>query len=832
MDDKNYPVSQEMDTSGGAPEGDRATRENSDLGLIQDHLQHLNNELKQPTWNVPFAPLQKVIEHGTRTSTFYYPVLDSIQKLTQSNAVSEWKQNVQDMIMENLQRAVVMSVKILQSNVPEQQHTWNLQLLSHVFDSKNRFYMFNVAQPCADGDFARSISDAKPNGWFVALINTFGQQKGFVALKERLRIVQETRQPVSVTMTYALLYKNCIPFLRDGVVSNFAAEAVLIAFDQLNTLSGDDLKLAATFFVQNESSLRELMSAVNDVHVRNPNLFDPIEFSRDMVLNVVLKLLKGDSFNGVMFALNEIRRIIAIINKHDRRTEDDAKLSTRHEDVSEEEIKLVSWLQKNNVLSLVFRDNLHKVQYVDKLEPFLKFYIQKRILTLEHLSLIWNAQDGKHEAIVSNIHDLLTRLAYLFDVEQLDHLLTRFKATWGGTYQNMEKLLELMGRLAQDSEVTVANKVLNLLWDLSQARGTPEKLAEAALHSHINILDNGCNFNSKDRQCLAYIQKCVDNIKNNIFEVRSIRHMLKLIRIGDRIEQSTGHSDPHSYVHKIVNKYDLTNLIINNMAAYIQHAKKAFKTLGKDTEFEKICVKDSVSHGDSVKERLDCLKQILKSANVFLEGNCAVRIWKILLDDSSCPWDKETCYSHFYDMSRGGDLSAPDKRLVFKNKVLSIDPATCSANAFQCFQHYFESIKDKDAQEMPQNEPNGIGLDFLWRCALDCEDTNIASQAIKLLRRVYMKNEYENVEKIRQLFVDKCLVRLTTARSELETTNNSTIAKYNCRKVERILILLNAAVNECRNSFRNQLSNLLMEARFVDLIYVSKLVPGSVVLIV
>ena len=37
------------------------------------------------------------------------------------------------------------------------------------------------------------------------------------------------------------------------------------------------------------------------------------------------------------------------------------------------------------------------------------------------------SQDGKHEAIVKNIHDLLARLAWDFSPEQLDHLFGCFQ---------------------------------------------------------------------------------------------------------------------------------------------------------------------------------------------------------------------------------------------------------------------------------------------------------------------------------------------------------------------------------------------------------------------
>ena len=46
------------------------------------------------------------------------------------------------------------------------------------------------------------------------------------------------------------------------------------------------------------------------------------------------------------------------------------------------------------------------------------------MLQVKHVLIL---QDGKHEAIVKNIHDLLARLAWDFSPEQLDHLFGCFQ---------------------------------------------------------------------------------------------------------------------------------------------------------------------------------------------------------------------------------------------------------------------------------------------------------------------------------------------------------------------------------------------------------------------
>ena len=79
------------------------------------------------------------------------------------------------------------------------------------------------------------------------------------------------------------------------------------------------------------------------------------------------------------------------------------------------------------MLSIVLRDSLHQPQYVEKLEKILRFMIKEKALTLLDLDRIWEAQAGKHEAIVKNVHDLLAKLAWDFSPEQLDHLFECFQ---------------------------------------------------------------------------------------------------------------------------------------------------------------------------------------------------------------------------------------------------------------------------------------------------------------------------------------------------------------------------------------------------------------------
>ena len=58
------------------------------------------------------------------------------------------------------------------------------------------------------------------------------------------------------------------------------------------------------------------------------------------------------------------------------------------------------WISENNVLDIVLRDSLHQPQYVEKLEKIIRFMIKEKSLSSDDLDTIWQAQHGKHDAIV------------------------------------------------------------------------------------------------------------------------------------------------------------------------------------------------------------------------------------------------------------------------------------------------------------------------------------------------------------------------------------------------------------------------------------------------
>ena len=73
----------------------------------------------------------------------------------------------------------------------------------------------------------------------------------------------------------------------------------------------------------------------------------------------------------------------------------------------------------------------------------------------------------------------------------MDHLFERFHSSWStATAKQREKLLELIRHLAEDDkEGVMADKVLNLFWNLAHSNDVAIDIMDQALSAHIKILD-------------------------------------------------------------------------------------------------------------------------------------------------------------------------------------------------------------------------------------------------------------------------------------------------------------------------------------------------------
>lgn len=361
----------------------------------------------------------------------------------------------------------------------------------HTHNAARQSELFSVQGATAEGlwgtlldnqVFAKAPPEPRsPRGWLVDLINRFGQLGGFDNFLERFNAgVALIKKPTTVsteeigdtpqsssgctsslslsdeaskmktstisssgtnsTSTSLLLEENskltlpiiylllrpfgqCHELLTSKTIEKYFQPMWEPLIEILDNLSDDDLKRDAKLEGKNDivNGIIKFSRLLINHSPNAENLIKDLEMCR---LKIILRVLQISSFNGKMNALNEINKVLSYVSYYPHRPQSDDEGDTLTAE------KMAKWIKDTDVLGIVLKDSLHQPQYVEKLEKILRFLIKEKTLTLDDLAAVWRAQAGKHEAIVKNVHDLLAKLAWDFNAEQLDYLFECFQVSY------------------------------------------------------------------------------------------------------------------------------------------------------------------------------------------------------------------------------------------------------------------------------------------------------------------------------------------------------------------------------------------------------------------
>ncbi|XP_060591415.1 probable ubiquitin carboxyl-terminal hydrolase FAF-X, partial [Ruditapes philippinarum] len=561
-------------------------------------LTRLDEMINRPRWVVPVLPggeLElllnasiKLCREGLDTRSeacqrfFREGLTVSFSKIMTDEAVSGWKYEIHKCILNNAAKLVELCVvKLSQDWFPL------LDLLSMIFHPQCKFHTYNGTRTSEtvpagatiadDALFARPPDPRTPRGWLVDLVNKFGSLDGFQILLDRFANSSTLSVPVIAALVKP--FGLCAEVLTPHTVQKYFMPIVDIVPKFLDGLTDEELKKESKTEAKNDA-LSSIIKALKQLVYRLPNQEDTIKSLEIFRLKMILRLLQISSFNGKMNALNEVNKVIANVSFHSSRhsqSEDDEWLTAD---------KMAEWIQENDVLSIVLRDSLHQPQYVEKLEKILRFMIKEKALSLQNLDKLWEAQSGKHDAIVKNVHDLLAKLAWDFSPEQLDHLFECFQVSWANASKKQrEKLLELIRRLAEDDkEGIMAHKVLGLLWNLAHSEDVPTDIMDQALSAHIKILDYSCS-QDRDAQKMSWITKFVDEIKNDKWVLPALKQIREICQLFPEAPQNFPHVPnrvSHVYYRNSVisvlqSNHAIVMAVAQNLSAYMTKARNYFK---------------------------------------------------------------------------------------------------------------------------------------------------------------------------------------------------------------------------------------------------------------
>ncbi|KAL5247027.1 hypothetical protein ACHWQZ_G019033 [Mnemiopsis leidyi] len=735
-------------------------------------LATIDRMVNSPGWKVPVEPgqeLERLLkaclelarsemdDENEACQKFYQDTLsNSFHKVLTDSAVNSWTPEIQGYIFDNS----VLLVKLMAAKIRSENMAL-LRLMAIVFNPTSKFHHYNASQPSKTVPpssqipgadiFARPTDFRVPKGWLVDLINNFGSDEGFQNLLDQFKAF--TNPSLELVSTYLKPFGLCIDLLTSSCVQNYLVPCTLIVTNYVSNLSNEQLKKETKVETRNDT-LSGLIQTLKMILHRAPQdkktLVQGVEI---LHLDLLLKLIKTSSFNGKMNALNELNRIITPFLFNRRQNKDSESITSED---------LACWLKDQKILNVVFTDYLHLPQYVEKLDKTLKFLIHEDKLTTADIDLIWDAQIDKHEAIVKNIHDLLAKLAWVLNPDSLDAIFIRFQRSWEtANTKTKEKLLELMGRLAEDDkEGVISDKVLQVLWILITGRDSSTEIIDLALSTHIKIL-NYIYSHDKDKQRLYWIEKCIQNIRHHHCVVASLKHLREMCKLYSESHHGYG------YVHKmkqLERDNTLIQLVINDIEFYLDQTKKLpdIQTCKPTDVLPSRCY----SHVDELNERLEFIRFTLKHANCYLSLTHAMQLWRHLTSHRIYKSDMDIIFRWFGELvGDDSDIEACVSRQLFVEKMLALDPATYTEPGLRCFENYFKEVNENEIRENKNNQKFSdddsetfIGTDYIWRLVIEGRE-ELTEYSIALLKDIYSSATVTNQFVRHNEFIKTCFTK-------------------------------------------------------------------------
>nr|XP_025960692.1 ubiquitin carboxyl-terminal hydrolase 24 [Dromaius novaehollandiae] len=702
---------------------------------------------------------------------------EAFKKLLTSSAVHKWGTEIHEGIYNMLMLLVdLVAERVKQDPIP----VGLLGVLTMAFNPDNEYHFKNRMKVCqrnwaevfGEGNMHAvspiSTFQKEPHGWLVDLVNRFAELGGFSAIQSKLN-----SEDIELGAISALVqpFGVCAEYLNSSVVQPMLDPVIHKMIKYVQNVEEKDLKDKRLV------SIPELLSGIKLLCMRfQPDLVTAVD---DLRLDILLRMLKSPHFSAKMNSLKEVTKLI-----------EDSTVSKSVKNAIDTD-RLLNWLVENSVLSIALEGNIDQAQYCDRIKGIIELLGSK--LSLDELTKIWRIQSGQSSTVIENIHTIIAAAAVKFSSDQLNHLFVLIQKSWETESDRVrQKLLSLIGRIGREARVeTTTGKVLEVLWELAHLPTLPCSLIQQALEEHLTILSDA--YAVKEAIKRSYIIKCIEDIKRKMKPSRNV--------MSSSYNESSQHNNPQFVwvVPALRQLHEITRSFIKQ--TYQKQDKSIIQDLKKNFEIVKLVTGSLISchrlaasvagpgglvgatlvdgrytYREYLEAHLKFLAFFLQEATLYLGWNRAREIWECLVTGQDvCELDREMCFEWFTKGQH--DLESDVQQQLFKEKILKLESYEITMNGFSLFKTFFENVNlcdhrlKRQGTQLSVEKLELIGMDFIWKIAMESPDEEIANEAIQLIINYSYINLTPRLKKdsvsLHKKFIADCYTRLEAASSAL-----------------------------------------------------------------
>eukprot|EP01119_Soliformovum_irregulare_P014939 TRINITY_DN4142_c0_g1_i2.p1 TRINITY_DN4142_c0_g1~~TRINITY_DN4142_c0_g1_i2.p1 ORF type:complete len:2758 (-),score=812.11 TRINITY_DN4142_c0_g1_i2:29-8302(-) len=582
-------------------------------------------------------------------------------------------------------------------------------------------------------------------------------------------------------------------YLKQEPLTSFYDQVKPTVFESVLSLNDEELK------GETVRTLSEICEVMRDLtwyaHRASPSHAQPME---QFILDVAYKCFVSPYLDKRVHGLTEIKEMfIQIAKKEEKPTTSSFRVP-----IWMNAQYLVNFIKEKQIMEQLYGGL--NIELMKRATDILKYMAQFHLLDRKYLDLMWEASQGKHEAIVHVIYTTATGIADSLSIEDIDYLFEKFKAIPYSQY-DMQTIV-----MVRSFSVTGINQTsfpmkkgwygLPIFWALIQENaGVPTDIAMFAN----NTLWEFLNWPPCHAERSTYLEKCVENIRNGDSVILTQQLMNKIIGSYESDKETVGMDDtPESVIAWLEKEFDLLRLILQELTKYKEHALSVSRTMDPSVDPNNVYFRAGPwTHYAAVQHRLSFLEFVLAhNHRLQLTKDLLDSMWTALVTNALTDAERDLAFGWLENMLAKTQMTEEGMREIFLVKVSQLDFSRLSPSFVSFWDFYFRRINwmeekfMQDANHFVIHSFDLTGLDNLWRIILEAQDPGVGKTAIDLLHSLN-KNFDQNlrpfVESQRRGFIDRCMQYLTEG-----TKNYPNISPRDELKCNRCLQLLSTFLDE------------------------------------
>jgi len=449
--------------------------------------------------------------------------------------------------------------------------------------------------------------------------------------------------------------------------------------------------------------------------------------------------------------------------------------------------KFVEWLLEKKVIQIIYEKYPH-IELIKRSIDLLKIIIECEDSFPENLiDTIWNSTQDKHEDVLRVIYEKIIELGPELNIRAAQRMYSKFLTVKIEDYN--EDFIDLICKFTKNCLRLVLKRDEE---GFLQVRELPEDLKQYQFFGVPLMFDLVMDHTPLDttlsHKVLFRLQEIITEFPStnifipivssclqNLIQDRSVYQSLVIMkRFLIEFKQTQGHTNiGEVYFSKLVEEHPLVEYLVNDICAYCEKVGEKLKVMrrvlardGEEEEFKEESFVGKFPHGKNILERLEALTYFI--LYIYTKDSLTTeqvkRLWKVFVLEPNFTFETnkflEVISKAYYVNKRISVLVRLENlkevllEILCKNTSFITDNFTLEK--FHCLEFFFLGVnlfehrisieqKDENVEAMISSnymfkvEPHLIGLDFIWKCLVECPEGFLVDRFINLLVNVYSR---------------------------------------------------------------------------------------------